>query len=209
MERLVRELDGRIFRSTECAQGSGQHALYTYVYHPEPLPYLTWLGAGKQNLYQRYDTSSEMRLSEFGCNSPANLEVWHREIPPESQWPLTNYLDSVLVRKNVFYGAALPQNWLHKEINERVFGPAEDLEQIVRGGQFLAAEGVRYAMDALRRKGTALGGGFMSWDYNEPWPNGAGSYMIDYDGRPLMNYDFVKQALAPVVLSLKYDSPRA
>jgi beta-mannosidase len=206
MERLVRELDGRIFRSTESAQGSGAHGSYTYVYHTEPAPYLSWLGAGNQNLYRRYDTSCEMRLSEFGCNSPANLEVWHRDIPPESQWPLTNYHDPVLVRKNVFHGAALPQNWLHKEITERVFGPAEDLEQIVRGGQFLAAEGLRYAMDALRRKGTALGGGFMSWDYNEPWPNGAGSYLIDYDGRPLMNYDFVKQALAPVVLSLKYNS---
>ena len=36
----------------------------------------------------------------------------------------------------------------------------------------------------------------MSWNYNQPWPNGAGSYMVDYDGCPLMNYDFVKQALA-------------
>ena len=41
------------------------------------------------------------------------------------------------------------------------------------------------------------------WDFNEPWTNGAGSYLVDYDGRPLMNYDFVKQALAPLSLSLQ------
>ena len=206
LEKVVREEDGRIFRATEPAQGSGAHGSYTYVYHTEPAPYLTWLGAGAQNLYQRYDTSVEMRLSEFGTHSPANLEVWQRTIPPASQWPLTNYTDPVLIRKNVFWGAVLKENWLHKEITERLFGPLAGLEQLVPAGQFLGAEGLRYAMDALRRKGPALGGGFMSWNYNEPWPNGAGSYMVDYDGRPLMNYDFVKQALAPVSLSLKYPS---
>ena len=206
LERVVREEDGRIFRSTEPAQGSGSHGSYTYVYHPEPAAYLTWLGAGAQNLYQRYDTSVEMRISEFGTHSPANLEVWQRTIPPASQWPLTNYDDPVLIRKNVFWGAVLKENWLHQEITERLFGPLPGLEQLVPAGQFLGAEGLRYAMDALRRKGPALGGGFMSWNYNEPWPNGAGSYMVDYDGRPLMNYDFVTEALTPVSLSLKYSS---
>ena len=43
-------------------------------------------------------------------------------------------------------------------------------------------------------------------DYSEPWPNAAGSYMVDYDGRPLMNYDFLKQALAPISLSLQFES---
>jgi beta-mannosidase len=206
LEKLVREEDGRIFRATEPAQGSGPHGTYTYVYHTEPAGYLSWLGAGAQNLYQRYDTSVEMRISEFGTHSPANLEVWHRTIPPGSQWPLADYSDPVLIRKNVFWGAVLKENWLHKEITERLFGPLAGLDQLVQAGQFLGAEGLRYAMDALRRKGPALGGGFMSWNYNEPWPNGAGSYMVDYDGRPLMNYDFVTQALTPVSLSLKYPS---
>jgi beta-mannosidase len=206
LEKAVREHDTRFLRATEPAQGSGPHGSYTYVYHAKPMGYLSWLGAAAQNLYQRYNTSVEMRISEFGTNSPANLEVWQRTIPPKSQWPLTNYADPVLIRKNVFWGAVLKENWLHKEITEDLFGPADGLEPLVRAGQFLGAEGLRYAMDALRRKGSALGGGFMSWNYNETWPNGAGSYMVDYDGRPLMNYDFVKQALVPVSLSLKYDS---
>ncbi len=206
LERVVRHEDGRIFRATEPAQGSGSHGSYTYVYHTEPAPWLSWLGAGNRNLYQRYDTSVEMRISEFGTHSPANWEVWQRTIPPASQWPLTNYDDPVLIRKNVFWGAVFKENWLHKEITERLFGPLAGLEQLIPAGQFLGAEGLRYAMDALRRKGPALGGGFMSWNYNEPWPNGAGSYMVDYDGRPLMNYYFAQQALAPLSLSLKYPS---
>lgn len=206
LEKAVREHDDRFLRATEPAQGSGPHGSYTYVYHTEPAGYLSWLGAGSQNLYRRYDTSVEMRISEFGTHSPANMEVWQRTIPPASQWPLADYNDPVLIRKNVFWGAVLKENWLHKEITERLFGPLAGLEQLIQAGQFLGAEGLRYAMDALRRKGPALGGGFMSWNYNEPWPNGAGSYMVDYDGRPLMNYDFVAQALTPVSLSLKYAS---
>ena len=198
LEKVVREDDGRIFRATEAAwspaQGSGVHWEYTYVY-------------SIRDLYRIYNNTlgRQMRLSEFGANTPANLEVWHREIPPASQWPLTNLDDPILIRKKLFHQGVLI-NWLQKNMTERVFGELKGLESLIQAGQFLGGEGLRYAMDALRRNGPALGGGFMSWCYNEPVPNCAGNYMIDYDGRPLMNYDFVKQALAPVALSLKYDS---
>ncbi len=64
---------------------------------------------------------------------------------------------------------------------------------------------MRYAYDELRRKGKRIGG-ITSWDFNEPWTNGAGSYLVDYDGRTVMKYDFVRQALSPVSLTLRYDS---
>ena len=69
----------------------------------------------------------------------------------------------------------------------------------------MGAEGIRYPIDEFRQKGKRIDG-FFSWILNEPWPNGAGLYLIDYDGRPLMNYDFVKQALSPISLSLRYNS---
>jgi beta-mannosidase len=135
LERLVRQYDGRILRATEPAQGSAVHGTYTYVYHNAPAPYLTWLGAGKEkNLYEVYDGFNSMRLSEFGTNSPANLEVWHQTVPPASQWPLNNTDDPVLIRKNVFWGAVLPQNWLHKEITESLFGSLDGLGACRRYG---------------------------------------------------------------------------
>ena len=107
--------------------------------------------------------------------------------------------------KNAVQGAGWPQDWLRKPYIDDVFGSVDDLPRSGRSGPILGAEGLRYAMDAMRRKGKRIGG-FTTWDFNEPWTNGAGSYMVDYDGRPLMNYDFVKQALSPVSLSLQYDS---
>ena len=62
-------------------------------------------------------------------------------------------------------------------------------------------------MDAMRRGGLRTSG-FMNWVFNEPWSNGAGNTVVDYDGRPLMNYHLARQALAPISLSLKFDSLR-
>ena len=76
---------------------------------------------------------------------------------------------------------------------------------MVAGRPVLRRRGAALRIDALRRKGKRIGG-MTNWDFNEPWPNGAGSYLVDYDGRTLMNYDFFKQALAPISLSLRYDS---
>ncbi|MCZ2155987.1 MAG: hypothetical protein LC114_19150 [Bryobacterales bacterium] len=46
----------------------------------------------------------------------------------------------------------------------------------------------------------------MTWT-STTWTNGAGSYLVDYDGRALMNSAFLKQAVDPLSLSLKHASP--
>jgi len=197
LRNVTKTYDNRIFRDTCPIQGEGDH--WPYIFHPDACPPGGW-GYQGMNFYQGWNARTGMRFGEFATNSPANLEIWHREIPPSSQWPLNNIEDPILVRKNIFH-AVSGTSWLHNEIIEDTFGPLENLDSLIEAGQFFAAEGLRYAIDTLRRNGKSLGG-FTTWNYNEPWPNGAGSYMVDYDGRPLMNYDFVKQALAPVVLSI-------
>ncbi len=146
-----------------------------------------------------------MRYSEFGTASPANLEMWHREIPLQSQWPLDNVNDPILIYHNGAKSAFTDIDWLFKPWIEEAFGPLNNLPDLVLAGQYYGAEGLRYVFDALRRKGKRIGG-FTNHTFSEPWPNAAGSYMIDYDGRPLMNYDFLKQALAPISLSLEIES---
>ena len=195
-EKVVSEEDDRIFRPTCPIKGS-RHAPWDY--NPD-IHYKQF----NMDIKDNFGIVPMMRYGEFGCQTPANLEVWHREIPPESQWPI-NEDDPVLIRKNVVQAVFAKDFWLAKGVIERLFGEIDNLEMLVSCGQFIGAEGVRYMMDALRAKGGKLGG-FTSWDYNEPWPNGAGSFMIDYDGRPLMMYHFVKQALAPISVQLKYNS---
>lgn len=188
--------DTRLFRYT-CPVPGSRHSPWDY--NPD-LHYKIY----NLDIGDNFKIAPNMRFGEFGCHTPSNIEVWYRDIPPESRWPI-NEEDPVLIRKNAVQAVFAPNMWFGLDVTERFFGKADGLEMAVKAGQFLGAEGVRYSMDALRAKGRTMGG-FTSWDYNEPWPNGAGSFMIDYDGRPLMMYYFVKQALAPVSLQLKYDS---
>jgi beta-mannosidase len=197
LRNVAHEEDDRLFRDADPCSG-GSHGPY----------YLSLigrnLGTSYGGTYADLDGPTPARRGEVGTSSLANLEVWQREIPPKSQWPI-DVNDPIIIRKNISQAVFDNNYWMHKKYIDLMFGPCEDLAAFVRAGQFCGAEGLRYIVDALRRQGRSLGG-FTTWCFNEPWPNGAGSYMIDYDGRPLMNYDFVKQALAPVVLSLKYNS---
>lgn len=195
---FAQEDPSRVFRDTDPAAG-GVHSPWYFDIDPENVPrvlpmYPTWNGV----------TDQQMRWGEFGSQTPANLEVWHREIPPSAQWPI-DVENPILIRKNVGYAVFTPQLWLNKPTIEALFGPSPDLAHLIRAGQWMGAESLRYAVDALRRRGAAMGG-MMTWDFNEPWPNGAGSFQIDYDGRPLLNHAFMRQAAAPLALSLRYDT---
>lgn len=198
VERIAAEGedDTRVFRDTCPVEGS-RHAPWDYNVDVHYHYYNSDLKDNKGVL-------PLMRYGEFGCQTPSNLEVWHRDFPVASQWPL-NEEDPTQWRKNALNAVFDSDYWLRPSVIERFFGHLDDLEMTIKGGQYLAGEGIRYAIDALRARGRKIGG-FTTWDYNEPWPNGAGSYVIDYDGRPVMMYRFMQEALEPVALQLRYDS---
>ncbi len=124
-----------------------------------------------------------MRYGEFGSQTPTTLDVFEREIPPASQWPLDDVNDPVLSRKNVLQAAFNPLDWLYKPVIEGYFGPLAGPADLIKAGQYVGADSLRYFFDELRRKGGRIGG-ITTWDYDEPWPNGAGSFLIDHDGEP-------------------------
>lgn len=201
LERIVAEEDDRLFRATCPIQGA-RHSPWHYDpathyahYDDEELLDTGW----------RRGENKLMRYGEFGCHSIAHLEIWQREIPPSIQWPTYDEDSPALIRKNVVQAVFTKEHWLMKSILESLFGAVETLEALVKAGQYMGAHGLRYAVDALRRRGKRIGG-ITTWVFNEPWPNGGGPYLVDYDGRPLMTYHFQKQALAPVSLSLKHES---
>lgn len=235
IRKIFDEVDpSRLFRDNDPANGS-THGSWNYPIDPsnhgDPVQvYTAWNGlepllAGDQAPVAAFPTKpgfsrgpfyikgkapgewkQSMRYGEFGYQTPAHLEVWHRDIPPASQWPVKKE-DPVLIRKNVAHAIAVfdDDTWLEKPVIDRLFGQAPDLEYLLQAGQYVGAEGLRYAIDAIRRRGAATGA-MLTWDFNEPWTNGAGSYLVDYDGRPLMNYAFARQAFGPLSLSLRHES---
>lgn len=186
MKKLAPEESDRVFRAT-CPDIGAKHSPWTF---------------DVRNSYHFYDTVETMRYGEFGTCSPAVLEAWQRDIPPGSRWPI-NLDDPILIRKNAAQAVFSKDIWSNKRQIMWAFGP-QNLPDFIRSGQYLGAEGLRYAYDALRRKGKRIGG-FTNHCYSEPWPNAAGSALVDFDGRTYQNYDFVKQALAPIALSLGFE----
>lgn len=200
LERETAALDSRIFRATCPIQGS-RHSPWNYD------PDSHYRHYDNEALTDNIGDSPLMRYGEFGSGAPAHLETWLREIPPADRWPVDSPDNAVLIRKNVIGAVFEDDFWLQKSNIEKLFGPLDDLPVLITAGQYVAADALRYAVNALRRRGDRLGG-LTSWDFNEPWPNGAGSYLVDYDGRPLMSYTFMRQAVAPVALSLQHESNR-
>lgn len=197
MRDAVADEDTRIFRATCPMQGS-RHSPWHFD------PDTSYAHYDDLALTDNLGSAPLMRYGEFGAPSPSHLEVWERDIPIESRWPIDGSSDEVLIRKNVFSAAFGEEFWLMRSLVEGLFGLSRSLRDLIRAGQFLGAEGVRYSIDALRRRGRSLGG-FTTWDFNEPWSNGAGSFLVDFDGRPLMSYSFAQQAMTPVALSLRLD----
>ena len=199
LERSVKEEDGRLFRATNPVQGD-RHGGYFYL--PSIYNYFNDLA-----MTEHWGKGPMMRSTEYGVETPANLEVWQRDIPPADQWPIIPELAAekrVMIRKNIFHAMG-EEWWLGKNVITSLFGEPENLEAMVNAGQFIGAEGIRMASDAYRRRGAAIGGMF-AWVFNEGWSNGAGSFHVDYDGMPLMNYYFLADAFRPLAISLKYFS---
>jgi len=209
LRKLVAEMDGRIFRVTDPVPGWG-HGNYddgrTFrATNPAPGwkhgPY----DVSPDEFYRNHSGIPAVRCDEFGAPGPANLETWHRDIPPASQWPLRP--DDSLLRIKKVFGIFGENGWLQLHNIKAQFGLLPDLAAVIKAGQWISADELRYAIDGIRRGGLRTSG-FMNWVFNEPWTNGAGNTVVDYDGRPLMNYYLAKQALTPISLSLKFDSLR-
>lgn len=203
LKRVVAETDDSLFRATCPIQGA-RHS--PWHYDPET-HYAHYDDEDMTDTGMRREQHKMMRYGEFGCHSLAHVEVWQREIPPADRWPPDDLENPVLIRKNLAHAVFTEEHWLLKSILDALFGPIDTLEALIEAGQYLGAHGLRYAVDALRRRGRQIGG-MTTWVFNEPWPNGGGPYLVDYDGRPLMIYDFLKQALAPIGLSLRFASNR-
>ncbi len=196
MREVAHECDPqKIFRNT-CPIVGSRHGHYDY--NPD-------------NHYEEYNAmlmdncnnAPMQRNGEFSCSSPANIDVWYKYIPEKDRFPIDPD-NASLVRKNVTYSVD-DFLWLNQSMIERMFGPCNTLEKLLSAGQYLAGEGLRYAMDTFRSRGKRFSG-FTTWCYNEPAPNGAACGLVDYEGQPYHAFYMTKEAMDPVSICLKMDS---
>ncbi|HZO89535.1 MAG TPA: glycoside hydrolase family 2 TIM barrel-domain containing protein [Chthonomonadaceae bacterium] len=154
-----------------------------------------WKYLGDPGHYVFFNAIDPLLHSEFGVEGAANLEAFPRFLPADAFWPPD--------RTNpdwVHHGAW----WLNRPQVEALFGPLEYLEGFINASQWIQAEGLRYAIEASRRRAWRTSG-TLPWQFNEAWPNASCTNALDYYGQPRPAYWTIRNAYAPYLVSAQYD----
>lgn len=196
LKRVVMELDqgrmwlassptGRVF-SNSLAQIERDPLAQHDVHGP-------WEHQGLTRQYTLYNAATSLLHSEFGAEGITNRKTLDATVSAENQWPVT------LDNPTWFHRGA----WWVKEAQWREsLGELQDLDLLLRGTQYLQAEGVRYALEANRRR-QFQNSGSLPWQFNEPYPMAACSSAVDYFGHPKPLYYAVARAYAPVLVAAR------
>ncbi|MBR4204408.1 MAG: hypothetical protein IKQ92_02930 [Clostridia bacterium] len=174
-----------------------------------------WKYEGVRTQYELYNKSTILLHSEFGVDGMSNIDSIRSVLTPEHQ-KVTTMGESLVWRHRGEW-------WDTYAYRERpLFGEIDDLEELCDLSQYLQAEGIRYAVEAHRRRaktakpallapGEAFAPaaqenvGSIVWQLNEPWPNVSCTSMVDYYGNPKLALLFWRDAQKPLRLTLRYD----
>ncbi|MBK8020838.1 MAG: hypothetical protein IPK19_05255 [Chloroflexi bacterium] len=92
--------------------------------------------------------------------------------------------------------------WVKRPMWDHTFGVLEEVEMLIRATQFMQAEGLRYALEADRRR-KFRSSGTLPWQFNEPYPMAACTSAVDYFGQPKPSYYAVARTYAPLTVTAK------
>lgn len=158
-----------------------------------------WKYLGAEHHYSFYNRSDSLLHSEFGCDGMTNpdkigrfLSKQHHKVFSMSENPVWRH-----------HG----EWWDTLGRDTAIFGEfdKDDLLGFIKVSQVIQADGLRYILDANRRRKFENAGSII-WQYNEPYPNVSCTSLTDYWGDPKLALDYVSQSYRPKNVSLKHES---
>lgn len=93
--------------------------------------------------------------------------------------------------------------WCTYKRDQEIFGERNTMEQMSKCSQWVQAEGLRFILEANRRRKFHNSGSII-WQINEPWPNVYCTSLMDYYLEPKMAYYWSKTAFSDLAVSLDY-----
>lgn len=159
-----------------------------------------WGYAGVREHYALYNSSDSILHGEFGCGGMTNLSALKRFTRPEDRQLFTSRENRVWAHHSGGWDSYSTREFL-------LFGDLRSLalEDYIRVSQYIQTESLRYSLESNRRR-QWKNVGEMTWQFNEPWPNIQCSNVIDYYGGKKLAWYAMRDAYAPVLASLRYDS---
>ncbi|MGC4111465.1 MAG: glycoside hydrolase family 2 TIM barrel-domain containing protein [Nocardioides sp.] len=154
-----------------------------------------WKYVGPRDHYALYGESDSLFHSEFGVDGCSSSRSLGKFLSAPHLRP-TDVKRSLVWRHHAEW-------WDTAERDRGFFGLADDIELFTECSQWIQAEGLRFILEANRRRQPRNSGSII-WQLNEPWPNISCTNLVDYYGEKKMAYYWARKAFASLHASLDY-----
>ncbi len=154
-----------------------------------------WKYAGMRDHYALYGESDSLFHSEFGVDGCASVRSLEKFLSAPHLHP-TDVKQNLVWRHHAEW-------WDTAARDREFFGAVDDLERFTACSQWIQAEGLRFILEANRRRQPRNSGSII-WQLNEPWPNISCTSLVDYYGEKKMAFYWARKAFAPLHASLDY-----
>ena len=156
-----------------------------------------WEHQGLTEQYTLYNAGTSLLSSEFGVEGMTNYDTLAKSMEESHMWPPS--------RDNEYYFHR-GSWWNNYPLMQKCFGgKITEIRTAVKASQFLQYEGLKYAVEANRRRALCCSGTF-PWQFNEPYPNNTCTCSVDYYASPKPVYYGVRKAYAPDTLTAAFAS---
>lgn len=159
----------------------------------------SWRYEGNPNHYSFYEQSDNLFHSEFGMDGVSAVSSLKKFLPEASLHPTPMSGDPCWQHHGEWWGTYFRDCEIFGEFPRT----PEHLEEFSSCSQYMQAEGLRYIIEADRRR-AFQNSGVIVWQINEPWPNASCTNLVDYYGLPKAAYSEAQRAFAPLHVSLVY-----
>jgi beta-mannosidase len=153
-----------------------------------------WEYQGATEQYTLYNQGASLLHSEFGVEGITNFRTLNATLSKDHQWPVD------LDNPSWFHRGAW---WVKRPMWDKTFGELNSIEDLIHATQFTQADGLRYALEADRRR-KYRNSGTLPWQFNEPYPMAACTSAVDYYARPKPSYYAVRRAYAPLMICARF-----
>ncbi len=154
-----------------------------------------WKYLGAVGHYDFFNRSDSLFHSEFGVDGFAEEATLRTFLSPANLHPDDMGANCVWRHHGAW--------WDTNSRDNPIFGKPETLKAQTVRSQFMQAEGIRYAIEANRRRAFRNSGSVI-WQLNEPYPNVSCTSLTDYLLTPKQALYQAGKAYAPLNLSLRY-----
>lgn len=164
--------------------------------------YMSYDKSTGKTVREMFSESHCTAYSEFGISSISDIETLKDIIPenefeniaPGTSWETHHGFNA--------WDAGGIDTWLGLSEIERFFGKPKNLEDYIECSLILQGEGLKFIFEEARRQKPYCSMA-LNWCFNEAWKMVAGQSIVAYPAIPKKSYYCVKDALRPILPSLK------